>query len=166
MASLIQLVKSKKQISLFFSAFTGISPAGALSEGEFFTTFLTVASKRRWKENFLFNLNLCLVLIILGWMEKRLIVFCILILEIFDWRGQSSSSGESVNDSKYELEVFTIFMFLVKISPFSFKAIFESPNKCLLQKLCLQLYQKSFEPRKGFKLLKYSWLNCLFNLTK
>ena len=62
MASLIQLVKSKKQ----FSQFTGISPAVALSEGKLFTTFLTVASETHWKENFLFNLNLCLILIILG----------------------------------------------------------------------------------------------------
>ena len=46
MASLIQLVKSIKQISLFFSAFTGISLAGALSEGEFFTTFLKDAGRR------------------------------------------------------------------------------------------------------------------------
>ena len=55
--SLIQLVRSKKQISLFFSTFTGISPAVALSEGRFFTTFLTVDSETHWKENFLFNLN-------------------------------------------------------------------------------------------------------------
>ena len=45
MALLIQLVKSKKQFSLFFSTFTAISPAVALSEGKLFTTFLTVAAE-------------------------------------------------------------------------------------------------------------------------
>ena len=45
MASLIPLVKSKNQIHLYFSTFTGISPAVALSDGKLFTTFLTVASK-------------------------------------------------------------------------------------------------------------------------
>ena len=38
-SSLIQLVKSKKQISLFCSTFTGMSPGVALSEGKFFKTF-------------------------------------------------------------------------------------------------------------------------------
>ena len=66
MASLIKFVKSKKQFSQFFSTFTGISPAVALSEGKLFTTFLTVASETHWKENFLFSLNLCLILIMLG----------------------------------------------------------------------------------------------------
>ena len=66
MASLIQLVRLKKQFSQIFSMFTGISPAVPLSESKFFTTFLTVASETHWKENFLFSLNLCLILIILG----------------------------------------------------------------------------------------------------
>ena len=66
MVSLIQLVSSKKQISLIFSTFTGISPAAALSEGMFFTTFQAVASETYWKENFLLNLIFCLILIILG----------------------------------------------------------------------------------------------------
>ena len=61
MAPLIQLVKSKKQ----FSQFTGISAAVALSEGNLFTTFLTVASETHWKED-LFSLNLSLILIILA----------------------------------------------------------------------------------------------------
>ena len=52
MALLIQLVKSKKQFSLFFSKFTGISLAAALSEGKLFITCLTLASKTHWKENF------------------------------------------------------------------------------------------------------------------
>ena len=65
-ASLIQLVKSKKKVSLFFSMFTGISPAVALPEGMFFTTFVTVAPETHRKENVLFNLNLRLILIILG----------------------------------------------------------------------------------------------------
>ena len=59
MASLTQLVKSKKQFSQLFSTFIGISPAVALSEGRLFTTFLTVASETHWKQNFLFSLNLC-----------------------------------------------------------------------------------------------------------
>ena len=58
MVSLIQLVKSKKQFSLFFSTFTEISPAVALSEDKLFTTFLIIASETHWKENFLFSLNL------------------------------------------------------------------------------------------------------------
>ena len=44
-SSLIQLVKSKKQISLFCSTFTGMSPGVALSEGKFFKTFLALASE-------------------------------------------------------------------------------------------------------------------------
>ena len=56
MVSLTQLVKSKKQFSLFFSTFTEISPAVALSEDKLFTTFLIIET--HWKENFLFSLNL------------------------------------------------------------------------------------------------------------
>ena len=52
---------------------------------------------------------------------------------------KSNSSTESITDSKYELKVFAILMFLVKISPFSFKTIFESPKECLLEKYGLQL---------------------------
>ena len=47
-SSLIQLVKSKKQISLFCSSFTGMSPGVALSEGKFFKTFLALASETHW----------------------------------------------------------------------------------------------------------------------
>ena len=47
-SSLIQLVKSKKQISLFCSTFTGMSPGVALSEGKFFKTFLALASETHW----------------------------------------------------------------------------------------------------------------------
>ena len=68
MALLIESVKSKKQISLFFSMLTGISLAVGLSEGKLFTTFLTVASETHWKANFLINLNLSLILIILDLM--------------------------------------------------------------------------------------------------
>ena len=108
MASLIQLVKSKKQFSQFFSTFIGISPAVALSEGKLFTTFLTVASETHWKENFLFSLNLCLIFITLAWLEKLLVIFCTLPHETFEWSGQSNSSKKSVTDSKYELKVFKI----------------------------------------------------------
>ena len=55
--------------------FTGIFVVVASSEGKLFTTFLTVASETHWKEDFLFSLNLCLILIVLGWLEKLLIVF-------------------------------------------------------------------------------------------
>ena len=58
MASIIQLVRSKKQVSLFLSTCTESSPAVTLSEGRFFTTFLAVASETHWKENFSFNLNI------------------------------------------------------------------------------------------------------------
>ena len=51
--SLIQFVSSGKQIVLSFRILKGISPAETLSEGQFFTTFLTVASETRWKENLL-----------------------------------------------------------------------------------------------------------------
>ena len=47
-SSLIQLVKSKKQISLFCSTFTGMSPGVALSEGKFLKTFLALASETHW----------------------------------------------------------------------------------------------------------------------
>ena len=59
MAVLIELVRLKKQFSLFFSTFTGISQGVALSDGKLFTTFLTAALEKHWKENFLFSLNLC-----------------------------------------------------------------------------------------------------------
>ena len=52
MASLIQLVKSKKQFSQIFSMFTGISPAVPLSESKFFKTFLTVVSENTGKRIF------------------------------------------------------------------------------------------------------------------
>ena len=55
MTLLMQLVSAKKQISQIFSMFTGISPAVTLSEGKFFSAFLTVASETHWKKNVLFN---------------------------------------------------------------------------------------------------------------
>ena len=71
-----------------------------------------------------------------------------LVMEIRFEGGQSNSSRES--DLKCELKVFTLLMFSLKISPFSFKAIFESPNECLLENCCLQLFQKGLESRRGF----------------
>ena len=165
MASSIPLVKSKKWFSQFFSTFTEISPAVALSEDKVFTNFLTVASETHWKRNFLYKLNLSLILIILGWLEKLLIIFCTFSQETSYWSDQSNNSRGSVTDSKYELNVFAIFMFSVKISPLLFKAIFNSPNECLLQNYVLQLFQKKFESRKGFKLSKCSCLDWLLNLT-
>ena len=44
-ALLINFVSSLKQNSEFFNMSTGISPAVALSEGRFFTTFFTVSSE-------------------------------------------------------------------------------------------------------------------------
>ena len=113
----------------------------------------------------MFNLNLKWILIILGWLEKLLITFCTLSKEIFDRNGQSNSSRESVTDSKRELKICAIKMFSVKTSPFSFKAIFQSPNGYLLEKYGLQLFEKSFEPRKGIKLSKCPCLDWFFNLT-
>ena len=113
----------------------------------------------------MFNLHLNLILIILGWLGKLLIIFCTLSKEIFDRSGQSNSSRESVTDSKYKLNIFAIKMFSVKISPFLFKAIFQSLNGHLLEKYGLQLFQKSFEPRKGIKLSKCPYLDWFFNLT-
>ena len=49
--SLIPLVSSGKENKLSFRNLIGISPADTLSEGKFFTTFLTVASETCWKEN-------------------------------------------------------------------------------------------------------------------
>ena len=43
--SLIQFVSSGKQNVLSLRILIGISPADPLSEGKFFTTFLTVASE-------------------------------------------------------------------------------------------------------------------------
>ena len=45
---------------------------------------------------------------------------------MFDQRGQWNSSRESVTNSTYKLKVFVTLMFSVKISPFSFKTIFDS----------------------------------------
>ena len=53
--SLIQFVSSGKQNSLSFRIFIGTSTADTLSEGKFFTTFLTVASETCWKENLLLS---------------------------------------------------------------------------------------------------------------
>ena len=49
--SSIQFVSSGKQNVIPFRILIGISPANTLSEGKFFTTFLTVASETCWKEN-------------------------------------------------------------------------------------------------------------------
>ena len=130
-----------------------------------FHKFLTVASETYWKENFLFDLDFRLILIILGWLEKFLRIFCSFPSDIFYWRDQSNSSRESEIDSKYELKGFAILIFPVKISPLSFKAIFESPKECLLEKYGLQLFEKGFESTKGFKLSKCSCLDSLLNLT-
>ena len=53
--SLIQFVSSGKQNVLSFRISIGILPAETLSEGKFFTTFLTVASETCWKENLLLS---------------------------------------------------------------------------------------------------------------
>ena len=68
--SLIQFVSSGKQNLLSFRILIGISPADALSEGKFFTTFLTVASETCWKENFLLSWIFSLIIKMLGWFEK------------------------------------------------------------------------------------------------
>ena len=49
--SLIQFVSSGKENLLTLRILIGISPGDTLSEGKFFTTFLTVASETCWKEN-------------------------------------------------------------------------------------------------------------------
>ena len=51
--SLIYFVSSGKQNLLSFKILIGIAPADTLSEGNFFTTFLTAASETCWKENIL-----------------------------------------------------------------------------------------------------------------
>ena len=53
--SLIKFVSSGKQNVLFFRILIGISPAHTLSEGKFFTIFLTVASETCWEENLLLS---------------------------------------------------------------------------------------------------------------
>ena len=57
---------------------------------------------------------------------------------IFDGRGKSNTSRESITDSKCEWKVLTFF----------FKAIFALPNDSVLQKYGLQLFQKCFEWKK------------------
>ena len=79
-ALLIHFVNSLKQNSEFFNMSTGISPAVALSEGRFFTTFFTVSSERNWKESFLFVLTFCSILSILGYLESLAIICSILSL--------------------------------------------------------------------------------------
>ena len=49
--SLIQFVSSGNRNLLFIKILIGISPADALSEGKFSTTFFTAASETYWKEN-------------------------------------------------------------------------------------------------------------------
>ena len=53
--SFIQFVNSGKQNVYFFRILIGISPTDTLSEGTFFTSFLTVASEACWKEHLLLN---------------------------------------------------------------------------------------------------------------
>ena len=53
--SIIQFVNLGKQNLLSFRILIGIPPAEALSEVKLFTTFLTVALKTYWKENFLLS---------------------------------------------------------------------------------------------------------------
>ena len=53
--SLIQFVSSGKQNVLSFRILIAISPAETLSEGNFFTTFLTVASETCWNKNLLLS---------------------------------------------------------------------------------------------------------------
>ena len=50
----------------FFPTLIGTSPAVILSEGKFFTTFLTVAPDTHLKDNFLFIRNFCVILRMLG----------------------------------------------------------------------------------------------------
>ena len=51
--ALIQFVDLGQQNLLSFRISIGIPPADTLSEGKFFTTFLSVASETCWKENLL-----------------------------------------------------------------------------------------------------------------
>ena len=53
--SLIQFVNTGKQNVFFFRILIGVSPTDTLSEGNFFTIFLTVASEACWKEHLLFS---------------------------------------------------------------------------------------------------------------
>ena len=53
--SLIQFAGSGKQNLLSFRTLIGILPADTLSEGKFFTTFVTIASETCWKENLLLS---------------------------------------------------------------------------------------------------------------
>ena len=59
------------------------------------------------------------------------------------------SSRVSVTDSKYELKVFAIFRFSIKISLLSFKAIFDSPNECLSEKYGFSPSKRAFNLGKG-----------------
>ena len=52
----VSLVSFEKQKSLLLSTLKEISPVAALSEGKFFTNFLTVTSGTILQENFLFIL--------------------------------------------------------------------------------------------------------------
>ena len=101
---LTHFVSSLKQNSKFFNMSTGVSPAVPLSEGKFFTIFVTVFPKTDWKNNFLFILTLCFILSILGCLEKLAMIYSILSLLV-------KRFSESVTDSKYVWKVLAILWF-------------------------------------------------------
>ena len=94
--SLIQFVSSGKQNVLSFRILIGISPAETLSEGKFFTTFLTVASETCWKENLLLSWTFSLILRILGWFEKLSMIPWTLSSQTLTFEDQLNKLSESV----------------------------------------------------------------------
>ena len=103
----------------------GISWAVALSEGRFFTKFLTVSSETNWKENFLFILTFLLYFKYTCMSGKFGYYLFNLIVTIHRF---------TVTDSEFVLKVLAILLFSEKILSFSINVILEPPYECLSEK--------------------------------
>ena len=125
------------EVSPFISTFTGIFPAVALSEGKFFKNFLIVASEKHQKENFLFNFSFCLILIILGKLEKLITTFCSLSSEIFNSEIQWKTLQEKKNFfflrnyvERTEKIIFSLVFVCFRFTEISYFLDFPSKRKC------------------------------------
>ena len=110
---------------------TGISPAVALSEGKFFTTFFTVSSETNWKENFLFTLSFLLYFKynwVFGQFSYNLLNFIVTINRFTN----PIKKIQWICDSKWVLKA--ILLFSETILSFSINLIFKAPCECLFEK--------------------------------
>ena len=133
-------------MSLFFSSFTGFSPAAALFEGTFFTTFLIRPSETRWKGYLLFNSK-----IFLDFNNTRMIRNNILRFVIGDiWLKRPVKQFKRIcNWFKVWIKSFRYFdVFSQNLTIFS-QGNFESPKECFLEKNGASPSKKALNLGKG-----------------